>query len=119
MQIPTYTPGLFPTAIAERATPLPLAAGMATPDRQPGRQAARPPVERVIVGEVLPRPMVADQLLTTLQATPLSVTPASPGVAAESPATPAATAKTLFYLLHSSTEQLGASPLGRRVDQLV
>lgn len=117
MRIWSQQPGLYRPADFGVAAGWMHASQSPLPDHQSRGQRL---AERVLDGEFIPRPTVADQLLAMPQTAPLSASSPAPANPVESAETPAAhTAKILFYLLHSSTDQLSASPLGRSVDQLV
>lgn len=116
MRIPSLQSGLYRPTDLGLATGWALAAQSSSPDRHGSRQLK----ERVFEGEILPRPLVVEQLLATRPAAPLSAPTTAVPAAAEPQAAPGLhTAKSLFYLLHSSAERLGADPLGRNVDQFV
>lgn len=86
-----------------------------TPEREsrdPGKRSGTP-VPRVYEGEVLPRPIVATRLLDGLRAIPSVANPAVPA----GTGLPSASAKTLFYLLHSSSQSLDAGRPGTTIDQ--
>lgn len=92
------------------------------PDGQP---RSRPPVERILEGEILPRPAAEPLPLTDYRATLLKArattlppAPTAPAAAATATGSALLPASVLFYLLHSSTANL-AGPLGRNVDQRV
>lgn len=89
----------------------------AAAERESGRpdRRARPPVTRVFEGEVVPRPTAAAPRFDDAGRAPLAAAaiPEPPGAPL-----PSASPKTLFYLLHSSDELLGARRLGSRIDEL-
>ena len=85
------------------------------------RTRSRPLVERVLEGEVLPRPAAQALPLTDYRAVVLAARgTAAPPAADAAAATPSDSAPrpgaVLFYLLHSSADRL-TSPLGHNINQ--
>lgn len=112
MHIPSWHPGQLPLARAA-----PDADPPSTADRDPRGPAgrARPPVTRVFEGELVARPTVAGQLLDPTSRLPLTATATAPEPTDPTPPS-AVSSQTLFYLLHSSDDRLGAGLLGRHLD---
>ncbi|HJW82311.1 MAG TPA: hypothetical protein VJ396_08705 [Acidiferrobacterales bacterium] len=120
MRIPAYSPSLYPADSARRVTQLLVDPPAPLPQHYPQQKpSARPLAERVVEGEILPRPPVAQSLLADYRSGMLtraaSRTVTTPD---EAPQT-AAPSQLLFYQLHSSSAALADNNLGRHIDQRV
>jgi hypothetical protein len=124
MRIPAYSPSLLAVDPARRVKdllvdpPAPLA--QHSPQQKP---AARPLAERVVEGEILPRPPAAQSLLADYPAGMLtraaSRTVTAADTAHHEASSQHAVSQVLFYLLHSSNETLSGQNAGQYVDQRV
>ena len=120
MRIPAYSPSLYPVDSARRARellvdpPAPLSARY--PQQKP---SMHPLAERVLEGEILSRPPAAQALLADYRAGMLTRTASRVATTTDEAPRSAAPSQMLFYLLHSSSETLADSNVGRHVDQRV
>ena len=125
MRIPVYSPSLFAVDPTRRVKdllvdpPAPLAQHY--PQQKP---AARPLAERVVEGEILPRPPAAQSLLADYRAGMLTQAASRTVTDADAPQREAssqhtATSQVLFYLLHSTNETLSGQNAGQYIDQRV
>jgi hypothetical protein len=119
MRIPAYSPSLLPVDNARRVKDLLVEPCTPLPQQYPQHKpSARPLAERVVEGEILPRPPVAQSLLADYHASTLTRA-ASRDVTAREVPQPTASSQVLFYLLHSSNETLSSQDAGQYVDQRV
>ncbi len=120
MRIPAYSPSLYQADSTRRVRELLVDPLAPLSDRYPQQKpSARPLAERVYEGEILPRPPAANTLLADYRAGTLTrATNRVPTSTDHAPQT-AAPSQLLFYLLHSSTETLTDSNVGRHIDQRV
>jgi hypothetical protein len=121
MRIPTYSPSLLPVDNTRRIKDLLVDPPTALPQHYPQQQpATRPLAERVVEGEILPRPLAAESLLANYHANTLTqAANRHVSAAAANPAQTTSTSQVLFYLLHSSNETLSGLNAGQYVDQRV
>jgi hypothetical protein len=120
MRIPAYSPSLLPADNARRIKDLLVDPPTALPQHYPQQQSAtRPLAERVVEGEILPRPLAAESLLANYHANTLTHLARRTVSATETPVQITSTSQVLFYLLHSSNETLSGQNAGQYVDQRV
>jgi hypothetical protein len=119
MRIPVYSPSLLPVDNARRVKDLLVEPSTPLPQQYPQQKpAARPLAERVVEGEILPRPPVAQSLLADYH-TSMLTRASSRDVTTHEVPQPTASSQVLFYLLHSSNESLSSQNAGQYVDQHV
>jgi hypothetical protein len=119
MRIPAYSPSLIPVDNARRKNDLLVDPPAPLPQHYPQQQpSARPLVERVMEGEILPRPAAAQSLLADYHTSMLTRAASRSVTATETPQQ-TASSQVLFYLLHSSNETLSGQSAGQYVDQRV
>jgi hypothetical protein len=119
MRIPAYSPSLPPVDNVRRVKDLLVEPSTPLPQQYPQHKpAARPLAERVVEGEILPRPPAAESLLANYRANTLARA-TSREVTTREVAQPTASSQVLFYLLHSSNETLSSQDAGQYVDQRV
>ena len=120
MRITAYTQSIPQTAAStRRMVDLLVEPANSLPDRHPEQRPTRTLAERVIEGEIVPRPLAAEALLDDPRSRVLNAQPA-PAVGQTPPGDTGLLPPTvLFYQLHSSAESLSGDPLGRNVNQFV
>ena len=120
MRISAYSPSYSPALTLSRVTELPVEAAAPLSDRYPQQKpSARPLAERVVEGEILPRPAAAHSLLDDSRAYTLAAVVSRSAATANQTSPTAAHSQLLFYLLHSSSENLTGSNVGQLINQTV
>ena len=120
MRIPAYSPSLYPADNARRVTELLVDPPAPLPQQYPQQKpSARPLAERVVEGEILPRPPAAQSLLADYRAGTLTRAASRAVTTPDETPQAAAPAQLLFYMLHSSNEVLTDSNVGQHIDQRV
>jgi hypothetical protein len=120
MRIPAYSPSLYPVDSTRRVTHLLVDPPAPLPQHYPQQKpSARPLAERVVEGEILPRPPAAQSLLADYRTGMLTRAAIRAVTTANEAPQAAAPSQLLFYLLHSSNETLSGLNAGQHVDQRV
>ena len=120
MRITTFNPSHLPAGQLHRVRDLlvdPIAS--LSPQYPQQKSSARPLAERLVEGEILPRPMAAETLLATYQANPAAHVSPLHLSTTENPPQRTSTSQVLFYQLHSSNESLFGDNTGKFINQHV